>query len=99
MRLFRTVSLLIVSVLGVFFLPLWLQIILIILVVFFIRPASLALIPASLADLAYSPGTEKLFSNLKVTGIAILFLILYWILKKRTRIFHLYEFLEKEKEA
>lgn len=83
-----------IGILGVFLFPWWGQLLLIAGILFFVRPAALALIPAFLADLSYSPGIVSVVS-FHMTLLALLGLISYWILQTKTRFFHVYDFLEK----
>ncbi len=86
----------ILALCSVFFFPFWVQAICIALLLFTVRPAILALIPALTADLLYS-GSESFWKHFSVTGIVSVGLILFWILKTKTRIFYTYDVVEKEK--
>lgn len=81
---------------SVFFFPFWVQAFCIVLLLFTVRPAILALIPALLADLLYS-GSESFWNHFSVTGIVCLVLVIFWVLKTKTRIFYAYERVETEK--
>ncbi len=93
----RSLLLTIAGVVAVLVAPLWVQVVLMVLILFLARPAALVLIPAFIADLAYSPGSGTIFPNLLMTAFALLALMCYGILRKKTRLFSMYDFLEKEK--
>ena len=74
---------------AIVWLPLWVQIVLIVAAVAVLPYRAAVFIPAAFADALYAPGTVSIM-NLKYTLLTAVALLLYWTITTKTRVGELY---------
>jgi hypothetical protein len=77
-------SIFVLLCIGVFFFPLWLQVVLFFLIIFLIDKKYLLFIPALISDLLYVPENTFFLPKAVIGAVVVLFLVM--IINKTTRI-------------
>lgn len=85
----RTAIAVVVLLGAIVWLPLWLQLLLLLGAVIVVPYKLTLFVPAVFADALYAPGVVSV-AHLKYTLITALLLVLYWILITKTRINEIY---------
>lgn len=83
--MFRTAIFLAILFVSTIFLPFWVQILLYILSVFFVKYRFLILIPAIFSDIWYAPYNSFSLGNNKTFLIVLSILSIYFLINKVTR--------------
>lgn len=86
----KSLLVLTILVLGILFVPFWVQIVLYLISIFLINPKFLLILPAMFSDAWYAPSRDLSISNNKTLLIVFGILIVYYFLLFNTRLIQNY---------
>lgn len=86
----RTIVTLLVLFAAVLWFPLWVQLALMVAALFVLPQRLFLLFPAVFADAYYGPARVISFGTFRMTAIALVLLIIFWLIMTKTRLGEMY---------